>query len=407
MFDVMSRTTHRTRRRPGLIPNFWAVPAVAPVTSYLICTNPRSGSWLLSDGLAATSAAGNPREWFNVAEESQRTAQWHGHYGAASFERYLRHVLTLGTTSNGIFGVKFHYYQFADLAGRMANLDRFREFSLREQISTAFPCAKYIWLLRTDKARQAISYYRAYASGDWWLLDTPQKASRANARREPAFDALAIREIERTLLQNEMRWRSYFAAAGVEPLVVTYEELSGEYLTVLPRVLEWLGVSAIREIPIRAPRLMRQADGKTEEWLAKYLEIKGKHDDAKFILTDDGTKDDSTPSMRTPTASKLSAVPISSPLFEHTRRYREDASARHAGSRNHTAVGSAGVADIVTRRAADRRQQIRAPHTLSLPLRAAGPIRAGNPAARSEGIDGQVARIVPPQHGHLMRNARK
>ena len=58
----------------------WAVrgPGVArlgrrggpiPTTTYIICTNPRSGSWLLSEGLASTSVAGNPREWFNAQEE--------------------------------------------------------------------------------------------------------------------------------------------------------------------------------------------------------------------------------------------------------------------------------------------------------------------------------------------------
>jgi trehalose 2-sulfotransferase len=407
MFDVMPGTTHRTRRRPGLITYSWAVTPVTPVTSYLVCTNPRSGSWLLSDGLAATSVAGNPREWFNVAEEHQQTMHWRGQYFAPSCERYLRHVLTLGTTSNGIFAVKFHYYQFADLAGRMAKLDHFRGLSVPERISAAFRCPKYIWLLRTDKARQAISYYRAYSSGGWWLLDAPTMASRGNHRREPAFDPLAIGEIERTLLQNEMRWRSYFAAAGVEPLVVTYEELSGAYVTVLRRVLEWLGVPAAGEIPIRAPRLMRQADGKTEEWLARYLEIKGKHDDANFMLTDDGTKDQPTPSMRTAAASKSSAVPVSSPLFVHTRRYREDASARHERSRSHAAAGPAGVADVVTQRAADRRKHIRQPRALSLPWRAAGPIRACKSADRLAGIVRPAARMIPTQHRHLVSNTMK
>ena len=46
--------------------------AISPTSSYVICTNPRSGSWLLSEALTASGVAGNPREWFNELEEEQR-----------------------------------------------------------------------------------------------------------------------------------------------------------------------------------------------------------------------------------------------------------------------------------------------------------------------------------------------
>src|SRR5262249_56036499 len=35
-----------------------------PSSSYFICTLPRSGSWLLSEGLEKTGIAGRPREYF-------------------------------------------------------------------------------------------------------------------------------------------------------------------------------------------------------------------------------------------------------------------------------------------------------------------------------------------------------
>ena len=49
----------------------WPPRRTSPITTYIICTNPRSGSWLLSEGLASTSVAGNPREWFNTLQEQQ------------------------------------------------------------------------------------------------------------------------------------------------------------------------------------------------------------------------------------------------------------------------------------------------------------------------------------------------
>ena len=63
----------------------------APRATYVICTTPRSGSWLLSDGLSSTGVAGRPREWFNVLEEQQHYARWRmAHDTDLGFHRYLQ-----------------------------------------------------------------------------------------------------------------------------------------------------------------------------------------------------------------------------------------------------------------------------------------------------------------------------
>src|SRR5690242_6715310 len=87
-------------------------PRASRGVTYIICTTPRSGSWLLSEGLASTSLAGNPREWFNVIEERRYRAQWRmEHSTDLSFEQYLRLATEESTTRNGISGIKLHYYQ--------------------------------------------------------------------------------------------------------------------------------------------------------------------------------------------------------------------------------------------------------------------------------------------------------
>ena len=63
----------------------------SPGGAYIVCTNPRSGSWLLSDGLARTGVAGNPREWFNVMEEQQHRARFRmDNASDLGFPTYLR-----------------------------------------------------------------------------------------------------------------------------------------------------------------------------------------------------------------------------------------------------------------------------------------------------------------------------
>ena len=89
--------TRRTAGRLGrTFPNF----------SYLICTNPRSGSWLLSEALTSTSVAGIPREWFSVLEERDARARWRlDHSTDLSYPDYLRLVAKKSATGNGVSGI--------------------------------------------------------------------------------------------------------------------------------------------------------------------------------------------------------------------------------------------------------------------------------------------------------------
>jgi len=95
--------------------------ATVPARTYIICTTPRSGSWLLSDGLASTGVAGRPREWFNPLQEQQICARWRmSHDSDLGLLRYLAVVRAQSTTPNGVSGIKLHYYQFAGLADKFA-----------------------------------------------------------------------------------------------------------------------------------------------------------------------------------------------------------------------------------------------------------------------------------------------
>jgi LPS sulfotransferase NodH len=251
-------------------------PQVPPVTSYLICTNPRSGSWLLSDGLAATFVAGNAREWFNVLEEQAQRARWHLLEPAAlSYQAYFDRVLKSATTINGVCGVKMHYYQLADFARNMGSIEKYRDLPASDLLTAAFPNLRYIWLTRRDKARQAISYHRACQTNEWWrLTDAAPAAQGASSPGTATFDPVAIAARERLLVRNDLGWKRFFEESGISPLVLAYEDLAADYAGTITRVLEWLGLPSLQAIPIRPTRFIRQSDQQTEEWLARYLEFK-------------------------------------------------------------------------------------------------------------------------------------
>lgn len=246
-------------------------------TSYIICTNPRSGSWLLSEGLQRTGIAGNPREWFDDAteiEECQNCSLTKPSTG--TYAPYLDHVKRAGSSPNGIFGIKLHYYQFQALPAKLRTVPAFRNRPRALLLSAVLPNVKYIWLTRNDRVRQAISYCRACQTQGWWKIDDRERLPPQTTVSEVTFDPQRIEELENLLVSNDAGWRRYFEEVGARPLTIAYEELAADYEGTIRRVLEWLGIGGpmVEGVVIPPPRLAKQSDATTEEWIALYRQFK-------------------------------------------------------------------------------------------------------------------------------------
>jgi LPS sulfotransferase NodH len=251
------------------------VPATrtAPLT-YIICTNPRSGSWLLSEGLASTSLAGNPREWFNHLQEQQYRARWRlQHATDLSRSAYLRLARADSTSSNQVSGIKLMYYQFAELPTKAAELDNMTGLTAAQALSRLFPHARHIWLTRRDKRRQAISLFIASMTNTWWNIDGATLAQQRTSA-EPAFDPYAIARLEQVLVENDAKWQAYFDGNRIDPLVIHYEDLVADYRGTIVSVLRWLGIPGAEAVQLPPPRLKRQSDARNEAWLARYTAFK-------------------------------------------------------------------------------------------------------------------------------------
>jgi trehalose 2-sulfotransferase len=248
----------------------------APTTTYIICTNPRSGSWLLSDGLESTSIAGHPREWFNPLVEQKRRALWRmTHSSDLTNAQYLDQVRALGATSNGIWGVKLHYYQFHELLKKLTTKGAPDNRQSAKMIAKAFPNVKYLWLKRHDKARQAISYQLACSTGNWWLIDgAGERYKDKDGAEDPIFDPYVIARLERTLIENDLRWEAYFRDNDISPLIVSYEDLASDYSGLIARTLKWLGVRGADAFSIPPSRFRRQSSRLNDEWLNRYRAFK-------------------------------------------------------------------------------------------------------------------------------------
>ncbi len=271
---LLARSRSLSFRIGGRVRKVRRLSRTAPLMTFIICTNPRSGSWLLSDGLASSGLAGNPREWFNPIVEQKRRAEWRAaHSKDLTDAEYLEQVLTLGATPNGVCGVKLHYYQFDELIKKMmAGVERGKRPA--DLIAAALPRVKYIWLTRRDKARQAISYQLACVTGKWWLIDGAERHNDEAKLGEPDFDPYALARLEHTLTENDLKWQAFFSDNGIVPLVVFYEDLASDYSGIVRRILKWLGVRGADAVAIRSSRFRPQSGALNEQWLQRYTAFK-------------------------------------------------------------------------------------------------------------------------------------
>ena len=72
-------------------------------------------------------------------------------------------------------------------------------------------------------------------------------------------------------------WRDFFRRNGIEPLELTYEEVSADLAAAVRRILEWLGHEVPAELPSRLhSRYVKLANADTEGWVERFHRDSGR-----------------------------------------------------------------------------------------------------------------------------------
>jgi trehalose 2-sulfotransferase len=223
---------------------------------------------MLSDALNNTGLVGQPEEYFRPDFTQIWSERW-GLRADASYDEYIQAAIRFGTTANGMFGVKLHWYQFVWFLAQLRRLDDEDSGAPdTELLAKWLPNPRYVLIRRRDKARQAVSYYRAAISNVWFL---PVGESPPSTLVETVPDLGAIRWLEHLLRTDEIKWERWFEAAGVEPLTIWYEEFCADYVGTIGHLLDWLGVERDTGFEIDSPGIVKQADDYSELLLEDYL----------------------------------------------------------------------------------------------------------------------------------------
>ena len=173
-----------------------------------------------------------------------------------------------GKANTEIFGLRVMFDTLCELSDRLDALYPGLEHTQR-RLEGAFGNPLYIYLSREDKVAQAVSLQKATQTGLWHVAPDGSELERLAPHRDPAYDREAIGHLVKELEVQDNAWREWFDAHGIEPLRLTYEELSHDPLAGLRTVLAKLGADTSLASRV-IPKTAKLADVQSENWKAQF-----------------------------------------------------------------------------------------------------------------------------------------
>ena len=237
-----------------------------PRRCYVVCTIPRSGSNLLTDGLRATRQAGMPKQFFLPKSESRYGAEI-GVDPNTDYPGYVRGIVQTKTTRNEVFGFKLMSWYLEDFLACLRDTGAFGDAAGDDlgMLRNAFPRLRFVHIVRRHKLRQALSTARALQTGLWKV----QQGKTAVC--EPQFDAELIEQSLKEAERQERIWHTFFQRIDIAPFQVEYEELCRNYEGSIRSVLDFLKISLPRSARIGPPVTVKQADEISRIWEERFL----------------------------------------------------------------------------------------------------------------------------------------
>ncbi len=241
--------------------------AAPPGLSCTIWFTQRTGSTWLCQALGSTGIAGRPAELLHRAAPGALL----GHFGAATVAELRAKLWQLGSTPNGVFGLKHGLSEprFGELVRLFRGLpgaqgDRAGRLDVWE---TFFPNHRHVFMTRRNKVRLAVSWWRAIRSGEW---HRSRGAPSTGAPVEDAYDFQAIDTLLNASVLREAGIQELLAEGGVLPLTVAYEDLVRDPEGTIRLVLRFLGLPDGAGASLPAPGYERLADDLSEAWVQRF-----------------------------------------------------------------------------------------------------------------------------------------
>lgn len=230
-----------------------------PQRSYIIWFSQRTGSTLLAAALEATGVAGVPGEHLNARDPATFTLD------------DLHAVWQSGTDGAGLFALKYGpsrtMTDWTHAFRRVLQLPQ--EASAPAIWAATFPRCRHVFMTRRNRVQLAASWWRAILSGEW---HREHGAALLVADVADGYDFGALDHLFAESSLREATIEDHFAAAGIVPLTVVYEDFIRDYEGTVRGVLGWLGLDAGG--PMAPPVYSKMADALSSQWAERYRQEK-------------------------------------------------------------------------------------------------------------------------------------
>src|SRR3712207_5651629 len=184
------------------------------------------------------------------------------------FEALVENALREGTTENGVLGTKIMWAYFRDfvrLARRRRGLNDLRPRGVPGAVLPNL--RRFVWIHRRDTTRQAVSLWKALQTQQW-RQDSDEDVGGQGLR----FSFAAVNHLKLRIDEHNAAWRGFLEGCEVEPIEVVYEELIEDHEGTVLRLLDGLGIPLPDGFAVAEPKMRRQADELSEEWVRLYNE---------------------------------------------------------------------------------------------------------------------------------------
>ena len=238
-----------------------------PVSGYLLCSSPRSGSTLLCDLLARSRVAGNPESYFRPASIPNYAKAWGLKLGIDSWDHtYVDAVRHQGAASTGCFGMRIMGSDMPAFRARLARLDPVARTD-RERLCSMFGVRSFVRLSRADKVAQAVSLVIAAQTG-LWHRNADGTVRQGSEQSQPVhYSRGLIADAVEMLEQEERGWDSWFSSQSITPLDLSYEALALDPNEQTRKVLSHIGCSS-DDVP--AVGTAKLATSLNDEWVQRF-----------------------------------------------------------------------------------------------------------------------------------------
>lgn len=229
----------------------------------IVAATHRSGSYHLCDLLSKFADIPLPEEHFNF--DLLYTRSRLGFSDEAPVREVMAALREEISSDQGIFTMKAMWGAFSRIFRTLARESDGDPAAWQALPMELFPGARFIFIRRRDKVRQAVSFYKASLTGVW-------RHESAEKRYPPEFlvyDYLKILKHLRTIEADERGWEAFLTSKGLPYKEVWYEDFVKDRLSGLREICDFL------EIPPRMDhvpdvRFVRAPDDINSKWASLY-----------------------------------------------------------------------------------------------------------------------------------------